>query len=345
MVTKAVRFNKTSLTSFVQEGACITLKDTVVSGLKFKVGKRRSVFQFEKRISGHKGAPITITITIGAFPAIPVDQARQEAYRLARLCEQGIDPRIQSSENQEIEIPLREALDLFFEAKKEIGKITQKWYRDTVKCHFPQCWMDTDIRSITSEMVVKQFHVVRAKGKKVCWDFLELVNNLWNTCMPLLKDSKQQLLLKVNPVQEARIMLKNIKRPEPYRLVIPLNILGKFVVTLEHLGCSSTHAYGVRLMSRAALVCLFTAFRFHKAKHLKWDYVDLEQGIIRLPGQMQSESDGFEGTKNRHDHFVPLSSYIWYLLRELSQDRDNLSSYVFPSIQNPSKPMYRNCEA
>lgn len=110
MVTKAIRFNKTSISSFVQGEAYITLKDTVVFGLKFMVGKRRSVFQFEKRISGHKGAPITITI--GAFPAISDGRAKQEAYRLAGLCERGIDPRVQASENQEIKIPLREALNL-----------------------------------------------------------------------------------------------------------------------------------------------------------------------------------------------------------------------------------------
>ena len=57
MVTQAFKFNKSNLLALKQAGAVLTVKDTVVSGLKLKVGLKRTVFQFEKRISGHKGAP------------------------------------------------------------------------------------------------------------------------------------------------------------------------------------------------------------------------------------------------------------------------------------------------
>ena len=87
-MARTIRFNKTTLTTLVREHHTKTTKDSEVPGLQFKVGAKRSVFQFEKRISGRKGSPITMTI--GAFPVISIEEARQEARRLANLCEKAL---------------------------------------------------------------------------------------------------------------------------------------------------------------------------------------------------------------------------------------------------------------
>ena len=138
MTTTAIRFNKTALRAYVAEGQSIILKDTEVIGLKFKVGKRRSAFQFEKRISGRKGAPITITI--GAFPAISIEDARQQARGYATLCEKGLDPRKPKNnvETEQARVPLRDALDKFFELKAELAPRTIQTYHEIVKYHFPE---------------------------------------------------------------------------------------------------------------------------------------------------------------------------------------------------------------
>jgi len=83
MAIQKVRFNKTTLANFVRDGDAIIVKDSIQKGLRFKVGANGSVFQFEKRISGRKGAPVTFTL--GAFPAVGIDDARQEARRLETL--------------------------------------------------------------------------------------------------------------------------------------------------------------------------------------------------------------------------------------------------------------------
>ncbi|MCP4407192.1 MAG: hypothetical protein GY807_05410 [Gammaproteobacteria bacterium] len=56
MATQSVKFNKSVLLGLRNAGEAVTVKDTHMSGLKFKVGLKRCVFQFEKRISGRKGA-------------------------------------------------------------------------------------------------------------------------------------------------------------------------------------------------------------------------------------------------------------------------------------------------
>ncbi len=68
MTVPLLRFNKTNLDALVNAGRSHAVKDTIISGFRFKVGVKRAVFQFGKRISGRKGAPVTSTI--GAFPAV-----------------------------------------------------------------------------------------------------------------------------------------------------------------------------------------------------------------------------------------------------------------------------------
>ena len=113
-----IRFNKSTLAALVRAGVAITVRDSEVPGLKFEVRPQRSVFQFEKRISGRKGS--AITMTLGAFPAVPIEEARQEARRLANHCERGIDPRNEKKQRpgQESPILLNDALERFFEEKR-----------------------------------------------------------------------------------------------------------------------------------------------------------------------------------------------------------------------------------
>ena len=227
MTLRAVRFNKTILTALICKGKTDVIRDTVASGLKFRVGSKRSVFLFEKRVSGTKGTPITITI--GAFPMVGLDLARQEARRLANLCERGIDPRKPRNKGEAKVVPFNLAVEKFFELKKNVAKRTLIDYRSIVNTYFPASWNSQNIRAISAEMIVEQFHVVRLRAKKRCWDYLKVFHNIWNSCAPFFRDDHQNRLLLNNPIPEARTMLKSVPRHQPNRLVIPDTGLGKFV--------------------------------------------------------------------------------------------------------------------
>ena len=350
MAQNKIRFNKTGLLALVRKETKTIITDKEINCLKFRVGGRRSVFFFEKRISGRKGSPIKITI--GAFPAISIEEARQKARGYANECERGIDPRTRTAENEEApKLLFRVAVKKFFDEKKEIGKRSLEDYRAIVRCYVPSSWMKKDIRDITAEMLVRQFHQVRKTAKKRCWEFLKVFNNIWNTCAPFFKDENNERLLRVNPIPEVRTMLKNVPRNRPNRLVIPVEHLGKFVVTLERLRKAESPStklgdvsisWAIARMCDICLLSLFTGFRFAEAQHLKWEYVDLEHGIIRLPGNAKHEKGDFDGTKNHHDHWVPLSSYAWDLLREFHSNRKSSSPYVFAAKRVVSRPIGRN---
>ena len=349
MAVKAFRFNKSNLKALVQDSKIGVVRDTEINGLKFKVGARRSVFLFEKRVSGKKSAP-AVTITIGAFPAVGLDEARQEARRLANLCERGIDPREDWKSEPKRVITFHMAVEKFFSVKRELSKYTLAKYRNIVTNHIPKAWHGKDLTAITSEMIVGQFHAIRERSSDKCWEFLKVFLNIWNTCAPFFRDRKNQRLLKQSPIPEARNMLKNVPRQRPKRSVIPANLLGKFVVTVERLRTGEISMVSDKRrppspvevrMCDIALLTLFTGFRFGEVRWLKWDWIDLDHGTIHLPGDARNDGDDWEGTKNRKDHYVPLSSYAWDLLKRI-HDGGTASPYVFPAVTKPDQPVCRH---
>ncbi|CAM2005683.1 integrase arm-type DNA-binding domain-containing protein [Acanthopleuribacter pedis] len=286
-MAKTVRFNKTLLTGLVRDQQSGTIKDREVAGLKFTVGKKRSCFVFEKRISGRKSSPIKITI--GAFPAVSIDEARRLARSYANLCEQGLDPREEQPKKrarpEEQSVPLRAAVEKFFEIKEGLSPRTLRGYRHEVNHHFPAEWMELDIRSVTPEMLVEQFNEVRKTARDRCFTFLKVFSNVWNTCSPYFKGPDGEWLLQTNPIPHARRMLKYVKPDQRRRQFIPASSLGKFVVTVENWVQNKIPRQKTTDLSQRfcnlVLLCLFTGMRGIEARSLRWD------GNAKLKGTHQ----------------------------------------------------------
>ncbi len=335
-MSKKQRFNKTLLSTLVRENVRGTISDSEASGLKFTVGKTRSTFHFEKRISGRKGS--AITITLGAFPAISIEEARQEARRLANLCEKGVDPRqhlaMLEVSHTGARIPFEDAMKKFLAAKASVNPGTLGKYESALRCLFPKSWYRRCLTSITSEMLVQQFHELRVNSSGQGHELLKFFNNLWNTCATLFLDARNKRILKENPVPVARQLVRHIPRAQPRRLIIPASELGRFVVLTERWGRNEIDGQPATVIEQRAchlvLLCLFTGMRGIEARNLRWEYIDFQTGIIRLPGGVNTADGGFQGTKNKRDHQIPLSTYAAELLQRLYNERTSISPFVLP---------------
>ena len=228
-------------------------------------------------------------------------------------------------------------------------------YRDIIRHQFAPAWLHKDLRDLTPERIVQQFHVARKTARNRAWGLLKLLSNIWNTLTPIYKDDQGRRLLGTCPIPEARTLLRNIKPDPPARSTIPAEHIGKLIVMVEQLRdgilpLDPTRpevpvAAGTRRMCQILLLSLFTGFRFNETRSLRWDYIDPDYGLIRLPGREEvpnANEKTFLGTKNRQDHVVPLSSSAVALLQEVEGSRSGVSPYIFPGIKSGHKPVARN---
>jgi len=207
---KSTKFTRSTIESLVRSGQPCTLKDTLEKGLRVKVGIKRCVFQYEKRIAGSKGA--AVTFTIGPFPTYSIEEARQEARRLATLCEKGIDPRTKEREVTAQEISLETAIDLFLEAKQGLRKRVLYGYKNNFRNYVPTAWYCKKLSEITAEMIAAQFRAIHSQAPAICWEYLKLMHNLWNTCSVMFYDEEGQPILGENPAIRARQLLNSTFR-------------------------------------------------------------------------------------------------------------------------------------
>ena len=344
-MTSTIKFTKSVLAGLIKSGEACAVKDADCNGLKFVIGKKRNRFVFEKRISGRKGA--AITVTIGAYPAIGIDEARIEGNRLANLCERGIDPRKpKATRSVQGVVIFGDALDCFFEAKKdEIASETMRHYRYLAR-FIPKDWLELDLNTIKPGMIAKLFHEIKKKTRTKSWEFIKFYGNIYKTCSAFFLDENGERILKTNPIPEVQSLVSGVKRDPKERPVIPANQLGRFVVTLEKVRDGEISLPGASYSASRAkhcnfsLLALFIGFRYKELQWLKWDYIDLEMGTIALPGMSRRNDADFK-TKNRQDHMIPLASYPLELLQSMYSHRDPASPYVFYSETNPLKPAAR----
>ncbi len=317
---RRTRFTNTCLGKLPHaEQQTLTYPDAEVTGLKLKVGKKRKTFVLEKRIRGHQGS--AITFKLGTFPNMSVEEARRKARDYANLCEQGADPRTHHGTSITRPVTLREASEKFFEISRLAPRTIER-YQCYLNLHLGD-WLDRDLGTLTVDDIVERYHQIAARYPRVAKESIKLLGNIWDRVAPLIRSGKQRLL-PINPVPEARKGLGGWQKMKPKRTVIPLHRLGEWLCTVETLRRDAKTTPLSKMTCEVLLLSLYCGFRNTECRSLQWSDIDLDLGSIRIQG---------EQAKNGQEHFVPLSSQAWELLKEIHRARGE-SPYIWTS----SKP-------
>ena len=307
---------------YATTGSTLTYKDTGCKGLKLKVGKDRKTFVLEKRIKGKTGSAITFKLGIFSYRnegfAMDVKDARQKALHYANLCAEGIDPR-SGKVNKDRTVPLREAIEVYYKVRK-LKPTTLAGYKSIIKNHIKD-WLERDLRVLASDDLVERFVKIRATAPAQATGMLRLISAVWNTGSPLFREGGDRLLPQ-NPVPEAQKTLIKWKEDPKKRPIIPERKLGEWVYKIEKWRLDPRQPILERRTCSLLLVSLFCGFRNAEARSLKWENIDLDEGVIKI-----TSAD----SKNKTEHQIPLHSLIKELLKSIRKDQDPNCIWVFPS--------------
>lgn len=265
-------------------------------------------------------------IALGQHPEIPLVEARRLAEEARVLLMKGINP---SDER-------RERKRSYSVTDRQFNVIALKWWEQQKDAwstdHQARVkrFITIDCKSLSSLLIEKidAGHItevmlsIEASGSpKKAPVILSVINRIFGYALA-------HRLTRNNPAQGLPLkdIIKPLKKVRSHSAIINPIELGNLIhdidMTISGTFCT---AEALKLIPRVFL-------RPKEIRGLKWEYVDFEEKLIRIPAE--------EMKKNR-DHLVPLSKQVIKQL-EYIHFETRYSSYVFPNSRDSSKPMSKN---
>lgn len=201
-------------------------------------------------------------------------------------------------------------------------------------------WLPLPLNEITKMMVVERHQALshaasrRGIGEDNANLVMRYLKAIYNFAIPYYEDKSGQAIVKLNPVAQLtalRLWNKSKRRSSTLKKADMPNwfqALQTFCDTPSHKFAPINKYPDREIVMRDYLTLIWlTGCRRSEACNLKWQDVDLISGFIT-----------FRQTKNSHDHTLPLSDYLWSMLKERRLSVPPEHPYVFPG-KVPLKPI------
>lgn len=279
--------------------------DTKVPGLRLQTtAAGTKTFQFYR---WHQGKPIKVTL--GRFPAMTVDQARQAARKLLGELAEGKNPVAERRRRQAEAVTLAQAIDDYLTirdlkpgTRADVRKMAAWGLND---------WQSKRLTAITPDMVERRYRDLCRRGPACANRTMRYLRAVMNFAMARYSAPDGSPILPANPVQRLTLT-RAWKRVDRRRTIIKPHELGPWWRALEHLS-NQAHVDFFRLV-------LLTGLRKSEALGLTWQDVDFDARILTVTD-----------TKARRPHALPLSNYLLDLLHH--RRRLAVSDHVFADHQ------------
>jgi integrase len=286
----------------------VIYRDDDLQGFALRVTPKSKSYIIEKRVNG-----INRRVTIGKCDKITFESARKEALKILGDMARGIDP-VTGRNGTTYAVTLREVLEKYLAVRK-LRPMTKTVYRRLITKELSD-WLDIPVTSITRDMIQLR-HKEISSGTKYGTTGNATARGTMQTLRAMLNFASDHFgheedpLIKYNPVD--RLSRDRSWHIIPSRKgIVPDDKLGewyKAVVRLENIAARDFF-----------LVVALTGMRRTETLTLRWENVNLQERMIFVPGEI---------TKNHRDHHLPMSDFLFDLLRERHHNcRD--SQWVFP---------------
>jgi integrase len=266
------------------------LRDGELPGFALRLTPGRKTFIVEKRLNTRLHR-----VTIGAYGAYTVEQARQKAHAMLQAIFEGHDPA-QERRDRRQELTWGELAELYL-ARHAPRKRTACNDRNMLNRYF-DAWQHRRLSGISRKDVILLHHHIGESGPYAANRVVALARKMFNlahvwgvyhgenpaTSIELFPEEKRDRF--VQPHELPKLFEALSDEPNPY-------------------------------VKSAFLLALLTGARRGEVLAMRWADVDLEQALWRIPY-----------TKARRPHWLPLPQPVVTLLEALPRLHDN--SYVFP---------------
>lgn len=251
-------------------------------------------------------------MTLGSFPDLSLEEARDMLPELRKLLKQGLDPRqvraVKRTENIEA-VTMQALFESWIIFLKERNSITPKWlkaHEGRWKNHFKNLLGSILARDITQEHLAKALDIMSGKGiKEETRKSLTMLNQL-------LEYGKKRHHIKENPVRLLKPRDFAVSANRPRDRVLSISELHRLwhaldYATTKKAGISKSSIMSI-ITATAIKLLILTGARRGEVAAMRWEELNFENKTWEIPS---------EKTKNRQMHTIFLSPLAKQLLESL----------------------------
>lgn len=295
------------------ESGQVIYRDTLLRGFGLRVTPGCKSFIVEGRANG-----VFRRITLGKHGALTPTAARKKARRVLAMLVLGHDPVLEKAMLKAKAVTLEEVLNRYL-AVRDLRQNTKRLYRNVMTQRLGD-WLTLPVTSISCTMVeIRHREISTVSG---VWKASRSQANMTMYVLKLLLNFAAghyqvngQPILSSNPVRTLS-QNKSWHRIPARQSIIPDHKLSTWYRAIASLGSTTVRDL--------LLLVLFTGLRHREATTLRFDDIDFDSRTLRVRPEM---------SKNHKEHRLPLSSFVFDLLRK--RHSMSKSEYVFPGRHGP----------
>ncbi len=316
MSDRKFRFTKKRLEAIPKTNTRTRYYDDAVEGLIIDVTPNHIMsFRVYKWLASENRP---ITITLGKFPSMTIEQSRQHAKKHLLQISDGKNPI------KERQIKLQESYTLNFVftdylEKRHLQKSTVRGYTQVIHCYFKD-YREKPLKNL-DEAVIKKIHSVVSTTSQAQADLaMRVMRALFNFAKYEYRGNENEILYKENPVKILS-HLRNWNHVPRKQTRISKSQLGNFFTTIDAFRKEAKTSGDLFTSSVCDFVemAIFTGLRKSELLNLNWDAINLAD-----------RSYFISKTKNGSPLELPIGDRVLAILkRRLAQKTD--SDYVFNS--------------
>lgn len=280
-----MKLTKTSVEKLEATGKRYNKFDGELKGFAVRVGASGDKsFYYVYRAGKGRGAPLK-WLRLGTFPSITVEQARQIARNKAAAVARGEDPA-GAIQEEKAALTISEALTGFDqEYVAKLKPSTIAFYRHTIEYHIKPKLGRVRTKALGYSDIAK-FHTALNATPYMANRCIAILSVFLNWCEKHGYRERNS-----NPCKE--ISLYREQKRQKFMDAEILSVLGDALSHMEatwyERQANKTRGDGNKVdtitpqAAAAIRLLMFTGARLDEILSLKWEYIDFEQGIARLP--------------------------------------------------------------
>jgi integrase len=265
-------------------------------------------------------------MSLGTYPPITLEAARELAREQKRLLGQGINP---TQHKRSTKAAALDGMGNTFEvvAREWLSKQSRTWRESHTRTVTLR--MENDVFPWLGKMPVTDIKAkdVRVTVQRIAErDAVESAHRVLSNICQVLRYAVATDRIESMPVNaiDLRAALPAVKATNHAALTSPDDFAGLL---------RAIHGYRGSFVTRCALqLAMLTAVRPGELRNAEWSEIDLGKALWTIPANKM---------KGKADHVVPLSAQAVSILSELKA-LTGLGQYVFPGGHNKRRPMSNN---